>query len=376
MPISRGAAPQRVSGGRWLVHRYSVADGVVAPIDSGSIDPARAEQAGSANAGMWRLMQARREPPLATSDITTVLEATIDLLRRLDDSEGGSAAAVGFVQDQLDTITTYLTRGRTTSPAVRRRLIRASAQLHQLAGWMAFDSERHATAERYFRAGLRAARDIDDTDLTAYILACMACHLAYCGHFSEAMQIADAAIDAARDAHPAVRSIAASRSGYTRATAADRKGFHVAADRAQQMWATAGEAGPKPDFLYWYGQNYLNIQRSESMQLLAFAMPYGGADILREADELLDDRIRQNAASMPRDVALHSAWLARAHVKLGEIDRAVSITELVITQLQSVRSPRVRKVLRSVKADLAQCRVARREPRVQQLCQRIRRLTE
>ncbi len=368
--------PLRASPGtNWLLHRYSVTEGAVAPVTYGDVYPRTPEESISSSAGMWRLIEARRQPPLATSDITAVLENMIGPLRRLDDEEGGSAAAVGMVNNQIQTITAYLTRGRTTSPAVRERLIRASAQLNQLAGWMAFDSERHATAERYFRSGLRAARDLADNDLTAYILACMACHAAYGGQFAEAIQIADAAVRAARDSHPAVRSITASRAGNARAAAGDRSGFQAAADRAQQIWATADTAGPKPDFLYWYGQDYIDIQRSESLQLLAFTLPHAGADLLPEADELLDARIQRNVASMPRDVALHSAWLARTHVKRGEIDRAVDITELAIGQLPSVRSPRVRKVLRSVKADLTQHRFARREPRVRQLCRRIQELT-
>ncbi|MGH3544989.1 MAG: hypothetical protein ACRDPW_03565 [Mycobacteriales bacterium] len=373
MPTPGGPASRPHSIGNWIVHRYQVRGPEVAPLKIALPDASFAvEPTGehvSSAAGMWRLEQARREPPHVTSDITAVLEDVIGPLRRLDDEEGGSAAALGMVNHHIQTITAYLTRGRTNSPAVRQRLIRANAQLNQLAGWMAFDAERHVTAERYFRVGLVAARDIDDHDLTAYSLACMACHAAYGGQLPEAIGIADAAVRAARESHPAVRSITASRSGYAHAAAGDRKGFLAAADQTQQLWDTA-DREPKPDFLYWYGQDYIDIQRSESMQLLAFALPDGNVDMLREADELLDSRIARHAASMPRDVALHSAWLARTHLRRGEIDRALSLTEHAVS-LRSVRSPRVRKVLRAVKRDLAQSRSARRLPRVRQLCQRI-----
>ncbi|HEX3732577.1 MAG TPA: hypothetical protein VHU91_06635 [Mycobacteriales bacterium] len=367
-PTSRSSA-----GGGWIVHRYPARRDT--PIDVafskrsvGGIMPVGAMLIAP---GVWSMRQVRSQPPYATTDITAVLESVIDPLRRLDDAEGGSTAAVGFVQDHIVTVETYLGRGESIDSDVRRRLLRVSAQLYQLAGWMAYDAERHTTAQRYFAAGLRTAREIDDTDMAAYILACTACHLAYRGRPAQAVEVAEAAVIKSRDSHPAVRSVTASRLGYCQAAAGDISGFRAAADEARRIWADQPNWDGKPDFLYWYSEDYIDIQRSESLQLLAATVQHGVNPIIREADVLLDQRIQPNTHIMPRDAALHTAGLARVHVKHGDLNRAVSLANTALDRLGTVRSPRVLKALQALAADLGRCAPALITPGVERLHDRL-----
>ena len=350
MPTPNGAVPRRVPDDRWLARRHSVADGVVAPLRTGAIDPAQAEQAVSAS--MWRLEQARREPPLATSDIAAVLEAAIDPLRRLDDSEGGNAAAVGYIQSHLDTIAAYLIRGRTTSPAVRQRLIRAGAQFYQLAGWMAFDAERHTSAQRYFRAGLRAARDISDDDLIAHILGCMAYHVACQGQRGEATQLAAAAVTVGKRAHPAVLSLTYSRLGHAHAAAGDVRGTRSSFDLARDH-KPCSDGADAPDFLYWFDQKHMDILHGQALQLLAFSSGAKPSTLLGEADKFLLGKIDENTESIPRDSLFHSAWLARSQLLRGELEQAASTARRVMHGLKGVYSSRTVMTLRRLDTDLA-----------------------
>lgn len=343
-------------GGSWIVHRYEVSD------------------SGSSYAGMGRLEAARRQRPLPTPDITAVLEDMIGPLRRLDDTEGGCAATIGMVQQQIKTITAYLTRGRTTSPAVRRRLMLASAQFHQLAGWMAFDAERHATARRYFRAGLTAAHEGDYTDLVAHILACMAYQAVHCGELDEANQFARKAVLAADGCHPVVRALTSSRLAYVYAASGNVHGFRSVCEKARDQHQNAGVASHGPEWLYWFDEEALEYQLAHSVLALAAHASSDSHRYIAEAEILLSGKVAAPDTSTPRDALFHTASLARVHAQYGDLGSAVRIADLGLRHVELVRSTRVFNVLRALDKDLVMHRGARRDPQVRDLRSRLREL--
>ncbi len=352
------ASPPRAHGDP-IVRRYPVADTTFV----------------SSAAGMWRLELEKRRPPLATSDIAAVLEAMIGPLRRLDDIEGGSAAAVGMVNDQIQTITTYLTRGRTTSPDVRQRLLLANAELNQLAGWMAFDAERHGTAQRYFRTGLAAARNLDHAELTAHILACMSYQAVHCGRLTEAAELAEAAVATAKDGHPLVKSLSTARLAHARAALGDEPGFRLATAETMELFDQAKSAGGRPDYLYWLNSPMdICAVTGQSALLLTGSISADVKSLLAEADELLTPATPSNVDSRPRDALFQAAWLARAHVRHGDLRRAVLITDTALHHRGSVRSPRALAVLRRLEKDLADRRDAQALPEVRALGHQLREL--
>ncbi|MGH3546191.1 MAG: hypothetical protein ACRDPW_09745 [Mycobacteriales bacterium] len=351
----RGADSVLPRVGSWIVHRYPVAD------------------FGSSYSGMWRLEEERRQPPLATSDITAILEDMIAPLRRLDDTEGGSAAAVGMVNHQIETITAYLTRGRTTSPDVRRRLMLAGAQLNQLAGWMAFDAERHTTARRYFRAALTAARDGDHTDLTAHILACMAYQAVHCGQLDEGVAYVEAAMRTSEACHPAVRALMSSRLAYVRAASGSSRGFRSARERARGLYqAAADSTAHGPEWLYWFDAQELEYQLVHSGLTLASYADDDPARYFDEAQVLLNGKVSSPDTRTPRDALFHIASLARAYAQHGDLDSVAHVAELGLRRGQGVRSVRARNVLLGLDKDLATHRGARRDPRVRELRTQLR----
>lgn len=351
-----GASFAIPSGGSWIVHRYEVSD------------------SGSSYAGMWRLEAARRQPPYASSNITAVLEDMIGPLRRLDDTEGGCAATIGMVHQQVKTITAYLSRGRTTSPAVRRRLMLASAQFNQLAGWMAFDAERHATARRYFRAGLTAAHEGDHTDLVAHILACMAYQAVYCGELDEANQFARKAVLAADGCHPVVRALTSSRLAYVYAASGNVHGFRSVCEKARGQYQNAGVAAHGPEWLYWFDAEELEYQLAHSGLALAAHANSDPRRYIAEAEVLLNGKVASPDTSTPRDALFHTASLARVHAQYGDLGSAVRIADLGLRHVDLVRSARVFNVLRGLDKDLAISQGARRDPQVRDLRNRLREL--
>jgi hypothetical protein len=275
----------------------------------------------------------------------------IGQLRLLDDLEGGSAAGVGMVNEQIQTIAAYLTGGRTTSPAVRQRLILANAQFNQLAGWMAFDAERHQTAQRYYRAGLSAARDTDHPELSAHILSCMSYQAVHCGKLGEATELADAAVSAAKDAHPLMKSLSMARLAHARAALGDEPGFRYATAETMALFSQAASASDRPDYLYWFD----SPSNVHTMAGHSAVTP-------------------SNVTSRPRDALFHAAWLARAHVRHGDLQRAVSIADTALHHRGSVRSPRTFTVLKGLEQDLTTHREGRASSEVRELHRRLREL--
>src|SRR5262249_8626004 len=149
------------------------------------------------------------EPLSATSartvDLSDVarIRSTTNQLDALERQVGGDhcrQAAGRFLQE---TVLPMLT-GR-YSEVVGRELYAGAAVLCELIGWMAYDSNRHGIAQRYFVQGLRLAREAGDTAFGAYLLTSMSHQSLYLGRPRDALRLAQVARDASeRASSPAV----------------------------------------------------------------------------------------------------------------------------------------------------------------------------
>lgn len=332
--------------------------------------PGRDPRWRSSSAGAWRLERSRRLPPLATSDITTVLESVVPPLRRLDDAEGGNAATIAFIHGQIITTDGYLTTGRMARPGTRERLVSVAAQLNQLAGWMAFDAERHRMARRYFTVALDAAHGADSPELAAHVLSCLTYQAVHRGDLARATEFVTQAARVAETTGPAVRSLVHSRLAYVHAAAGEVSRCHSAAAKARSLLDRALADSDLPEWLYWYDHEALDWQTGHSMLIGALRRPIGSATLMAEAERLLGSRLSA-ASQTPRDALFHGGWLARSHAKRGEPERAVAVGEAAINQTGWLFSRRVRNVFRALDSDLNQ-RGYRKLPEVRALHRRLR----
>jgi hypothetical protein len=74
--------------------------------------------------------------------------------------------------------------------------------------------------------------------------------------------------------------------------------------------------------------------------------------LLDEADAILG-RTATDPAGTPRNAVFHAAWLSRAHVAAGDLDRALPAGLTALRRLPTVRSRRCALLLRQLEADLA-----------------------
>lgn len=139
-----------------------------------------------------------QDPKVAHTGGTQVRQADVDRIRQtvrafrqLDRDQGGGELRDTVVRHLAGVTRTKLAGSYTES--VGRSLFSAVAELTELAGWLSFDSGRHALAQRYHIQALRLAQAGDDQCYGANVLANMACQAVYLGHGWEAVQLARAA---------------------------------------------------------------------------------------------------------------------------------------------------------------------------------------
>ena len=282
------------------------------------------------------------------------IEAGIPQLQQLDDAKGG-AASLGYVGAQLRAVALVLHEGQYSAAATRQLLI-ALADLGQLVGWMAFDTNQHGLAQRYFFTGLRAAYDAGYTAMAAHILADLSFQAATRGHGSDGIRLGEAAERQAALSSAGVRASVASRLAYAYASVGRMEDFERAYGKAVETLADRDPADDPP-WLYYLTPNHLDCQAGYALVLagrhrLADGDRSGRATLRRGSAML-----RTGAHGVPYDHAsqrralYEGAWLALAYASCGDPERACAEARIAIGRLGSVRSPRSNELLRRLSAD-------------------------
>jgi hypothetical protein len=277
----------------------------------------------------------------------------ISTFRRMDDLEGGSTENLRHVSNAISQVTYYIGAQSFTNSAGARDLVGVLAQMTQIAGWMAHDAERHGLAQRYFRTALQASHSVGDRDLGAYVLACMIYQAVDRGQLKEAEELAGAALKAAKSAHPLVQSMILARVVHLRAASGDDYGFRRASDQVSELFEQRQITDGGPNYLYWFDATRANTHKGQDLLLLILKDPRATPAQLDEATRLLAVERFDDTSTYPRDALFFSAWLARAHVKRGDLRQGLTLVENALSRTGAVCSPRACQVLRKLDADLA-----------------------
>jgi hypothetical protein len=134
-------------------------------------------------------------PRLGTLHVAQI-EQTTNAFRRWD-NEFGSGMRRKAVVGQLNEAAELL-RGPFQDDRVARRLFSAVADLAQLAGWMSYDLQLHATAQRYFLLGMHLAKDAGDRPQVGRMLYCLARQMIDLQRYREALDLAQTGVYAIR----------------------------------------------------------------------------------------------------------------------------------------------------------------------------------
>jgi len=286
-----------------------------------------------------------------TAGMVDVVKDTIKGLRALDDTGGGNTDNLRFIHHHLLALADWLRHGRFASTAVGDQLLGLWAQLAQLAGWVAQDAERHGLAQRYWRSGLHAAHTAGARDVGAYILSCMAYQAIGQDRVRDAMELADAAMDAAKNTPASVRALVVARYARAQATMGNVREFRARTEEAQVLLARPDALDTRPAWLYWFER--LDTQTGLGLLDAVNASNRNPKALLDEADAIMSPRFALYADTMPRDVVLETLHLARAHVRHGDVDQALSHGWTVLDKARAVSSAKCLSRLRGLDAELA-----------------------
>ncbi|MEV6866672.1 hypothetical protein AB0M44_37460 [Streptosporangium subroseum] len=220
---------------------------------------------------------------------------------------------------------------------------------------MAYDSAHDGDAQRWYLTGLHAAHSAGDRALAASILGLMSNQATTLGKTSDALHLAAAAQEAARDTPPAVRALIAARSGLAYATAGDLAGFQRTREHTLAMLERA-ERHPEqsPRWASYVTRTELDAIAGRGLVAMARRVPgRRHRHLLTDAEGLLRDRALDPTRAHQRSALRHGAWLGLAYTHSGDLDQAVIAGRNALDRLPAVTSLRCIALLRELRDDLA-----------------------
>ncbi|GAA2665535.1 hypothetical protein GCM10010400_27180 [Streptomyces aculeolatus] len=283
------------------------------------------------------------------------VEQHVPLLQQLDDEHGG-ARHLPYVSAQFRAVGLLLHEGKHSVPSTIR-LIRALAEIGQLAGWMAFDAADHGLAQRYFITALRAAHQINDLPLCAHVLADLSFQAASRGFPADAVTLGEAARRAADAAPAAVRASVLSRLAYAYTSAGRAIDFYRTRDAAREVIDRRGRE-EEPRWMYFLTDNHLDCQAGYALVQLGRSKQREGVTASRAFITQGTSLLESGAYTVPRGdpsqrrALFEGAWLALGYGARGELELACKVGQIAADRLDVVRSPRSVALLQQLAKDL------------------------
>ncbi|WP_034592346.1 hypothetical protein [Hamadaea tsunoensis] len=265
--------------------------------------------------------------------LVACFEQRLPALRQMDFSLGGGSVR-GLVDAELRLVTDLLASGSYTE-SLGRRLLQVAAELGRIAGWASFDVGFHSAAERYWVAALHAAHTANDRGLGANILKCMSLQRVDANLTGEALALARAARDGARDAPARVRAMLTVRQARTHAV----RGEAVECERLLAEAETAmvkADRQPAPAWANYFDQAEYCAQVAACYLLLRR---------WRLANRWLGETLMLQPADRSRDRATYYIWQADAVLNLGDVEHACALVQNAVPDVASARSIRNRQRL-------------------------------
>ena len=283
---------------------------------------------------------------------TELIASHVSALRHLDDRQGGGALSLRYVTHELAGVLD-LVRSASYEPEVGRDLLTIVADLAQLAGWMQFDAGETAVAQRYLLLAIRVARAAGDDGRMVNNVGMLAYVASYTDYGTDALRIIDAA-NSVPTSSDLLQARTAGRAATAHASVGDLGAFRAAADRSQNLLASAAHDDLAP-YLYYLNPNQLSAEAGYGMLTIAMRTELYRQPLLKQAIELLtplssigDDPAYQRSA------LLHGCQLARAYMLRRDLEGTVETARVALGRLSEVQSGRCVASLRELRRSLAQ----------------------
>ena len=261
------------------------------------------------------------------------IEAITVALRGLDYGHGGGACREAVVAQSR---WVHQLLHAQANDDVRHRLVLASADLDNLAGWTSFDVGLHTSARGYFARALTQARRAGDASLVANVLYRAGRLHLHQGLTREALRFFQLGTIAAVESGSAVTvSMLAANEAWAQAILGDAAMTVRALDRAHDELARGGGA-PAP-WVSFFADADLEALAGMAWLELAVHDPARLAD----ARQNLSAAVAVRPDAMTRSLVFELTALATATLLDGDVDEGVSVGARAVDLAERVHSARV-----------------------------------
>ncbi|MFD9886256.1 hypothetical protein ACFWZT_32910 [Streptomyces alboflavus] len=288
---------------------------------------------------------------LAMATCTSLSPATLEAFRssiedywRRDDQHGGEALRPAIV-GQLRYVVGLLKENRPLP--IQNGLYSIAAELARLTGWTYFDARQYNQARAYFTQALQLAKEIDDRQFMANVLACMSLQATYQDKPADALAFVSAAQDQARSAPgttPRVLAMLAMRGAFAHATLGSKDSTHRALGDAYSHFEQIQAGDADPSWVAYFGESKLIVDTGIAHARLGEAAT---------AEPLITDALRREDRTNQRGRAFHSFWLARTQLDQGKLEQACQTATQALEPASAVASERVSGHLTEFYGELA-----------------------
>jgi tetratricopeptide (TPR) repeat protein len=290
----------------------------------------------------WLFNDSRYDTPaghITDADVTEVRAAT-QMFDGLDRTVGGEQQRQMAVQYLREKVAPKLSRA--SDDACSRALFTAASMLCEVIGWMAYDSEHHSVAQRYFVQALRLAKDADEQAYGAYVLTTMAHQALYLNRPEQALRFAQAARANAHTASvPILATEAALLAAQSRARQGSEQDCRAMVTEAEQLFARVRSENTPTWASHWTDA--------------VFATFVGSCwvDLGRPADAYEPLKLAWDAAKdQPRRRVYSTGQLAKVAALNNDIEQAASLGLAAVDASSKQASRRSLQVIREVDGQL------------------------
>ncbi len=200
----------------------------------------------------------------AGADEVTELEQAVTLFRRWDASGAGGLRRKAVV-GQLNAIAESL--GESHPPQITRRLFQVTAELAQLAGWMAYDQGLFGIAQRYYLLALHMCREGMSPGLGAKVIGDMTQLSTALGNYEDSLTLVHTALySLPRHASALVRCELLGLESRAYAQLGEREAAHAA--RSAETCVAVYDEAPAEPALDWI--HYMNQAEADCLAANAY----------------------------------------------------------------------------------------------------------
>ena len=294
-----------------------------------------------------------REPrgPRLEPEHVIAAQQMAQVFRGADSVYGG-----GYARAALARYLAYDIAPRLSAPArreTRRRMLSVATELAYLCGFMCFDDEQNAIAQRYYLAALKLSIENEDPLAYAATLRALSVQARTLGHAAEALRLAQAAVasvpDRGNDDEASADLRRAALYGPLAAAAAahgDRDAALAALRHAEHLIGDLVTAGPETGGARPIGRYHAASHAYQAAAVRALLGDRAGAI------RTLSESIRGRAADERRSRAITLASLAELHLDQGHLDESVAACHAFIDDYLSLHSSRAQSALARLTARL------------------------